>query len=219
MKIIFCLPGRQFSSDYFICWNKTLDYLRLQGIDVKFSNAYNPICATTRNSILLANMYQKGKNTEQKPFAENVKYDYLFWIDDDIVWNPEQVLQLIDHKKDIVSGCYVIQGKQAYPICKQMDDKDLIETGSYKFITKQEMANEKKIFKVDYVGFGFLLIKHGIFESMKYPWFENPVRTVGDVTDLTSEDVYWCMKAKQQGYEIYVDPNCLVGHQKNIVLA
>ena len=81
------------------------------------------------------------------------------------------------------------------------------------------MAEEKKIFKVDYVGFGFVAVKYGVFESMKYPWFENPVRQVGDITDITSEDVYWCMKARQQNYEIFVDPTCLVGHQKSIVIA
>lgn len=218
MKIIFCLPGKQFSSQYFVAWNRTIEYMRLQGIDIKFSNAYNPICATTRNHILLAGMYQLGKNQDQKPFAGTLEYDYLFWIDDDIVWNPEQIIQLIDHKKDVVSGCYLMQQMNQYPVCRVMDDEQLIKTGSYQFVSKEEMQKENKIFKVDYVGFGFVAVRYGIFESMKYPWFETPTRTVGHITDLTSEDAYWCMKAKQQGYEIYVDPKCIVGHQKNIII-
>jgi GT2 family glycosyltransferase len=218
MRIIFCLPGCRFSSQYFIAWNKTIDYMRIQGIDVKFSNAYNPICATTRNHILLGGMYQKGADTNQKPFAGQIEYDYLFWIDDDIIWEPNQIMQLLDHKKDIVSGCYLMYNMVQYPICKVMDDDYLIKTGCYQFVSKEDLQKEEKIFKVDYVGFGFMAIKYGIFESMKYPWFETPTRSVGNITDLTSEDAYWCMKAREQGYEVYVDPKCIVGHQKYITI-
>ena len=35
----------------------------------------------------------------------------------------------------------------------------------------ETMSKRKKPFTVDYTGFGWVLIKNGVFESLPYPWF------------------------------------------------
>lgn len=215
MKIVFCLPASSVSSNYFNCWNATLAYLSSQGIECQYSMYENAIVAFTRNVILGANNL---RGEYQVPFNGEIKYDYLFWIDHDIVWKPEQILQLINHDKDIVSGCYITTDNNHYPICKDMRDEVLLEKGNYQFISRKELAKQKDIFKVDYVGFGFAAIKYGVFESLTYPWFELPTRRVGHIYDITSEDVHWCMKIREKGFDIWVDPKCIVGHEKKVIL-
>lgn len=215
MRIIFCLPGNRFSIGYFNCWNDTMAYLSSKNIESRYSMAYSPIVASSRNAVLLGS---NRKDFTKKPFDSKVDYDYMFWIDSDIIWNPRQVIQLIEHNKDVVSGCYISTNTTHYPICKKMNDEELIEKGNYSLISRDDLKQEKELFKVDFAGFGFIAIKKGVFESIEYPWFEIPTRTIGHITDLTGEDVDWCMKARGKGYDIYVDPNCIVGHEKTIVI-
>lgn len=215
MKIIFCLPGERFSLNYFHCWNNTLAALASKGIEAKYSAAYNANVAATRNIILGGN---NRKGIGQSPFGGKYEYDYLFWIDDDAVWDPEQILTLINHDKDIVSGCTILADNRRYNICKKMIEEDLVEKGSFNMITREELQSEKGLFEADYVGFAFLAIKKGVFEKMEYPWFEIPTRTIGPIRDLTSEDCWWCIKAREKGFQILVDPNVILGHEKSVVL-
>ena len=95
-----------------------------------------------------------------------------------------------------------------------MQDEYFEKHGTYKFITAQEMQERKFAFKADYIGFGWVLIKQGVFERMKYPWFAPKQMKVGEYYDMCSEDVAWCIDAKSLGIDIYVDPRIRVGHEK-----
>lgn len=215
MRIIFCLPGENFSINYFNCWNHTLAALSGKGIDVRYSAAYNANVGATRNIILGGN---NRRGREQAPFDGKVEYDWLFWVDDDCVWTPEQVVTLINHDKDIVSGCTVLSDNRTYNICKHMRDDDLLENGTFDMLDRERLAQEKELFEADYVGFAFLAVKRGVFEKMEYPWFEIPTRTIGHITDMTSEDCWWCLKARDKGFKIWVDPSVVLGHEKNVIL-
>ena len=69
--------------------------------------------------------------------------------------------------------------------------------------------------KASYSGFGWMLIKRGVFEKMKYPWFsiEWHKFTNGWV-DFSSEDASFCLKAKEAGFDILIHPDVIVGHEK-----
>ena len=71
--------------------------------------------------------------------------------------------------------------------------------------------------EVSHTGFGFLLIKKGVFESMTYPWFKPIEKRIGDMVDFTMEDVSFCLRAKEAGFKIYIDPQVIVGHEKKVV--
>lgn len=215
MRIIFCLPGERFSLNYFNCWNNTVAALGAKGIDVRYSAAYNANVAATRNIILGGN---NRRGVGQVPFDEKVEYDWLFWIDDDAVWDPDQVLSLIAHERDIVSGCTVLADNKTYNVCKKMRDEDLLNNGTFDMLDRERLQQEKGLFEADYVGFAFLAVKKGVFEKMEYPWFEIPTRTIGTIRDMTSEDCWWCIKAKEKGFKIWVDPTVVLGHEKNVVL-
>jgi len=88
--------------------------------------------------------------------------------------------------------------------------------------TLESISKRKKPFTVDYSGFGWLLIKKGVFEhkEMPYPWFAPKMQVFesGEVQDMCGEDVSFCLDAKEAGFEIWCDPRVRVGHEKTRVI-
>ena len=88
--------------------------------------------------------------------------------------------------------------------------------------TLESIAKRRKPFTVDYTGFGWLLIKNGVFEhdDMKYPWFAPKMQVFesGEVQDMCGEDVSFCLDAISAGFEIWCDPRIRVGHEKTRVI-
>ena len=84
------------------------------------------------------------------------------------------------------------------------------------------ISKRKKPFTVDYTGFGWVLIKKGVFEhkEMKYPWFAPKMQEFesGAVQDMCGEDVSFCLDAMDAGFEIWCDPRIRVGHEKTRVI-
>ena len=84
------------------------------------------------------------------------------------------------------------------------------------------ISKRKKPFTVDYTGFGWVMIKHGVFEhpEMKYPWFAPKMQVFesGAVQDMCGEDVSFCLDAMDAGMSIWCDPRIRVGHEKQRVI-
>ena len=130
------------------------------------------------------------RGPKQIPWDGKLKYDYQLWIDSDIVFDTNKFWQLCD---------------LAVPA-----DHETVET----------MSKRKKPFTCDYTGFGWVLIKNGVFESLEYPWFAPKMQIFesGDVQDMCGEDVSFCLDAKDNGEEIWCDPRIRVGHEKTRVI-
>ena len=156
-----------------------------------------------------------GEN--QKPFNGELDYDYLMWIDSDIIYEPHHFQKLLDAKKDIASGLYLMDGGSAYATVENWDESFFKQNGYFQFLTPAHLFGKTEIMPVAYTGFGFILIKKGVMESMKYPWFRPEYVTIGNSKDFTMEDVAWCREANRQGYQIFIDPTVIVGHEKTIV--
>ena len=75
---------------------------------------------------------------------------------------------------------------------------------------------------MDYAGFGWLLVKKGVFENsdMKYPWFGPKMQVFesGEVQDMWGEDVSFCLDAIEAGFEIWCDQRIRVVHEKTRVI-
>ena len=217
MKVLFCLPGNQFSEHYFHSWNNTIQVMSQNNIEWAYSMNYDPVVFYTRNKILGGNN-NFGKN--QRPFQGNLPYDWLVWIDSDMVWSGNDVMKLISHQnRDIVSGCYVTADNQHYPIVTDLDYNHLEEHGSFRFMNREELNARSEPFLANYVGFGFLAIKSGVIERMEYPWFRPRFIERDNFFDFSAEDVGFCWGAKDLGIDIWVDPTVRVAHQKSLLLA
>jgi cellulose synthase/poly-beta-1,6-N-acetylglucosamine synthase-like glycosyltransferase len=154
----------------------------------------------------------------QKPFQGNLPYDYIVWIDSDMVWSPQQIEKLISNGVDICSGLYLMENGQQMPVVKEWDIEYFKEHGTFKFLTPSDLTNDDLI-KVVYTGMGCMVVRQGVYESVSYPWFEPQTTTFGNVVDFASEDVSFCLKAQQQGFTIYVDPTVRCGHLKERILS
>ena len=50
---------------------------------------------------------------------------------------------------------------------------------------------------------GVMMVKREVFEKVEQPWFAIPYSTTGG--HYIGEDVFFCRKAREAGYEILVD--------------
>lgn len=218
---VICIPGKLFSKDFMLNLFDLVNFIRSNGGKFFFSVQYYPIVNMSRCACLGADVTRGRK---QKPFNEEIKYDYLLWIDSDIIFNNDLFLRLVNANKDLVSGWYCqpsnnADGSLQTPVTENASDEYFNEYGGYKFLSSKEIEDKKNLFKVDYIGFGWVLVKKGVFESLEYPWFAPRMRyMLNDVQDLCSEDVAFCIDAKNAGFEIWVDPKCRVGHEKMLVI-
>jgi hypothetical protein len=218
--IVFCLPGRYYSGDFLVSFLELLSYVSSKGGRFKVSQQYSSMVNYARCKCAGADV-SRGKN--QTPF-NGLKYDYMMWIDSDIAFNNEMFQKLVDMDTDIASGWYSQPGGAASggfytPVVETMDDEFFKQHGSYQFLTTEDMSTKKEPIKVDYIGFGWVLIKQGVFEKMQYPWFAPKLLNIGeDIQDVCSEDVAFCHDAKDVGFDIWLDPTCRVGHEKTLVI-
>jgi hypothetical protein len=219
-NIIFCLPGRQYSGDFMIAFLELLSYVSMNGGKFKVSQQYSSMVNYARCKCAGADV-TRGKN--QVPF-DGLEYDYMMWIDSDIRFNTELFQKLVDMDKDIASGWYAQPGGASSggfytPVVQTMDDEFFKQHGTYQFLTTEDMSNKTDPLKVDYIGFGWVLIKQGVFEKLEYPWFAPKLLNIGEgMQDVCSEDVAFCHDAKDAGFEIWLDPTCRVGHEKTLVI-
>lgn len=212
--IVFCLPGRTYSGD-FLCslLDLTVDLFR-NGANVRLSQRYSPCVNAVRCMVAGADLMN---GEYQKPF-KGIHYDYMMWIDSDIAFNAAAFYALLEMDKDIASGWYA-QPNQHTPVVEEMNNQFFLENGSYNFMKIDDFANRTESFKVAYTGFGWLLLKQGVLEKLKYPWFAPRLVKINEsVSEMTSEDVGFCLDAKEAGFDIWVNPKVRVGHEKTFVI-
>jgi len=213
-KIIVCLPGNSFSDNFLKCIIDLVSWGQTSGHQLQFSFASSCNIYYVRNQCLGASV-MRGK--DQKPF-NGAPYDYILWIDSDQVFKPEDLERLLSRDLDIVGGLYLMAGGIQYAAVMDWDENFFKKHGHFNFLTPADAKHTIIPIPVAYTGFGFLLVKHGVFESMEYPWFRQRMITISNMQDACMEDVYFCLVAQEKGYKIYVDPTVIVGHEKKDVL-
>ena len=216
--IVFCLPGRGVSYTYLKNFVQLCFDLVQSGASIQISQDYSSMVNFARCKCLGANVL-RGPN--QKPWDGKLEYDYQLWIDSDIVFNLEGFYRLVAMDKDIAAGWYCTEDGRTTSVAHWLDEGDFRSNGGVmNHETLESMSKRRKPFTVDYTGFGWLLIKKGVFESLPYPWFAPKMQVFesGEVQDMCGEDVSFCLDAIEKGYEIWCDPQIRVGHEKTRII-
>ena len=218
--IVFCLPGRGVSYIFLKNFVQICFDLVQMGASIQISQDYSSMVNFARCKCLGANVL---RGPDQLPWDGKLKYDYQLWIDSDIIFNTEKLLQLVLMDQDISCGWYCTEDGRTTSVAHWLEEDDFAKNGGVmNHETLETMAKRKKPFTVDYTGFGWVLIKHGVFEDekIKYPWFAPKMQVFesGAVQDMCGEDVSFCLDAIDAGYEIWVDPRIRVGHEKTRVI-
>ena len=217
-SIIFCLPGRGVSYTFLknfvqLCFDLVQSWCKHSNFTGLFFHGQ------------LCTMQSIGMNVlrgpKQVPWDGKLKYDYQLWIDSDIVFNTEAFYKLLVLDKDIAAWL-VYDRRWSYHICCTLAEEDDFKNngGVMNHETGETMQKRRKPFTVDYTGFGWVLIKKGVFENLEYPWFAPKMQVFdsGEVQDMCGEDVSFCLDAKETGFEIWCDPRIRVGHEKSRII-
>jgi hypothetical protein len=214
-KLVICLPGSSFSGKFVECLLELINYLATNNIQFVISRGESPVVYYARNMCLGGDNL---RGEEQKPFNGTVEYTHMLWIDSDIIFSPNHVQVLLNHDKDIVSGVYLMADRVHYASVEVWDEDYFVQHGSFKFLSPKDLENKKDLIDVAYTGFGFMLVKKGVFESLNYPWFRPIFYSIKHVKDFSSEDSAFCRLVREKGYKVYIDPQLRVGHEKKIVI-
>ena len=218
--VVFCLPGRGVSYTFLKNFVTLCFDLVQAKASIQISQDYSSMVNFARCKCLGANVL---RGPDQLPWDGKLKYDYQLWIDSDIVFNVEKFYQLVLMDEKIASGWYCTEDGKTTSVAHWLDEDDFKGNGGVmNHETLDSIAKRKKPCTVDYAGFGWLLIKHGVFEDkeMPYPWFAPKMQVFesGAVQDMCGEDVSFCLDAKAAGFRIMCDPRIRVGHEKTRVI-
>src|SRR3972149_4767985 len=213
--VVFCIPGRTFSYKFVLSWSNLLTMCPSYQVLPITRMAYSSNVYAVRDLCLDG---EKNKSQNQKPFQGKIPYDYIMWIDSDSVFEPEQfkaLLETMEKNKNyqILSGLYPLEdGRYAAHFETAKENR---------YITAKDIKQglgEKPI-KVLHTGMGFMLVRHGVFEALTYPWFVPLLYDgKGGAKNLAGEDASFCLRAKAAGINTWVDPKIIIGHKKPVVL-
>lgn len=212
INLIICTPGHSMMATYVKSLLSTLERLSQEGITWAWSSEYSSHVGDAREMTL--NGGNENDPAEQRPFKGQITYDKLLWIDSDITFTPEDVLKAYRSDKDITTGAYLLASGEA-TVYKE------IFKSAYTF--EEILALDEPV-QVGAAGMGFMCVKSGIFEKLSRPWFQSPIAstTMNDGYVFTfpvmGEDVSFCKRATDLGFELWLDPSIRLIHNKMMKL-
>jgi len=135
------------------------------------------------------------------------RYDYLFSVDSDIVVPKDALKKMIVADKDVVTGMYI----QRIPDTHTLELYMVNQNGGISNIPYELISEHNGLVEVAGCGFGCVLIKGEVFRTMEYPHFY--YKSALDHKDTISEDIYFCKKARDLNFKIWVDTTIVCDHK------
>lgn len=136
------------------------------------------------------------------------KITHIFFLDSDILCEPDTINKLLELNKDVAGCLYNYRRFPPTLTAKFMDDNGNLIAKSFDEIPKEP-------FKLFGLGTGAMLIKVDVFEKITQPWFHFTYNLDGSLE--YSEDTYFCDKLMRAGIEVWCDPRIKVGHEGTYV--
>ena len=227
IRVIIAVPGDNFTNKFLLSWTRTLNVLWT-------SSKYDVIIAPGVSSCVhFARMHTLGlsvlRGCDQKPF-NNMDYDVWITLDSDIVWSPEQIIEIIENTQihPVVAAQYMMADMQHLAAVKDWDEDFFAEHGSFQFLTPKDIDSWKKetnlkFMPVSYVGLGMFACRKEVLNSLQYPYFYTPLQEIRAkdgtlLRDMAGEDVSFIKNIQAAGYTIMLNTELRVGHEKRVVL-
>lgn len=187
VRIAICIPARdQMHTGTSFCLYKLAKVLTQLGIDNKLFISPGTLIANQR--------YELVKS------AQEWSATHVMFIDSDIEFEPEHVINLLDFDEDIVGAAY---SKRVAPFITtawaEIDNWD-------SYIKPAEQVDSH--IKVAAMGLGFCLIKTPVFKKIEQPWFE-----LGFYNgQYTGEDIEFFRKCISTDIWLDIQTTCELGH-------
>ena len=150
-------------------------------------------------------LIQRARNDLFRLAVEG-EYDDMIFVDSDIEFDPQWIMELINREEDVVGGTYR----------KKTDEQEM-----YVVKTLNTEKSENGLIKVEGLGTGFVKISKKAFlalweDSQPYQNEGREGRMVCNVEvidgDLVSEDIVLFRKLKKLGFDVWLDPRMTCNH-------
>jgi len=154
--------------------------------------------ATTDDRVLLFTSHGTLIASQRMELARQAleeKADYLLWLDSDMRFPRETIGHLMLRDKPIVAANYATRRMPVKPVAMMDNDGEIGRVYT--------APDSEGLQPVDYIGMGVMMVKREVFEKLETPWFAIPYSTIGQ--HYIGEDVFFCRKAREAGYEVLVD--------------
>ncbi len=136
---------------------------------------------------------------------------HILFMDYDVIPRPNTLKRLLEHDKDIISGVYPMYQKKRIEWCLSREEP-------FKAMQfKDDIMWQPNIFKAKACCNGVMLVKIGVFENLKKPYWDT--LSSDDKTSKTlGADLYFFKKALAAGYDLWVDPKVKCEHFRTVGL-
>lgn len=190
-------------------------------------------CQITNESLIT-----RARNELARVFL-STDHDYLMFIDADIGFDGEGILQLIAADKDVACGIYPKKEVNWDSVKRaanagQTDLEDYAGSFVFNMVGEADAeTDERGFFQVRHGGTGFMLIKRQVFEHLiphvptyRTNTFQNPetgeydkpltheffTTSIDHTGALLSEDYHFCELVRKHGGEIWANPFIRLTH-------
>lgn len=131
--------------------------------------------------------------------------DWIFYVDDDQLFDPPALKRLLARQVDVVSGLYLSREFPFRPVAFTEPDEPVVK-GGYNLTLG---SLDKGILEVSAVGAGALLVRRSVLSALQMPYW-----TLGQVDPAGwGDDFDFCYRVRQAGFAIHVDTDERVGHK------
>ena len=138
--------------------------------------------------------------------------EYLLMIDDDVV-PPPTVLDMALHGKDVVAGlCYAFIPQRGYYGAAYTPPG---EDGRYGRVGIGNEVEGKGLLEIGLAGSACLMVHRRVLEALDPPYFKTELDADG-IHIADSEDFFFCRKAREAGFSLWLDTDRVCGHFKTL---
>ena len=203
------------------CDNGTVDGKFMEGVVYTMLTSGLPITSAQR---VQGNQIGRQRQTAFDVWHRQTDFDWLLWVDSDIVLTNESLNKVwasahpVD--KPVVTGTYFISKQMESPVMEPYPALFNAHEGGDKYLmTYIHPLPPDQLIKVDYAGFGFLLMHRSAGQKMLDTYGDKPLfleTSDGDSDKDTfiGEDIQFFMKMRDAGIPLYAHTGAVVKHMK-----
>lgn len=206
-----------------VCWcdNGTVDGKFMEGVVYTLLTAGLPITSAQR---VQGNQIGRQRQTAFDVWHTKTNFDWLLWVDSDIVLTNE-ALKLVWQsahpvERPVVSGTYFISKQMESSIMQPFPAVFMAHEDDKYLMSYVHPLPFNQLLKVDYAGFGFLLMHRSVADKMRKHhgdgsfFIESMDEANNDKDTFIGEDIQFFMKMKEAGIPLHVHTGATVKHMK-----
>lgn len=143
-------------------------------------------------------------------YATEQAFDYVLWLDTDMVFNPDLLEKLIEDDVDMVAGLFFQRRPPCYPaIWSKIIVGEIGEREDHRYLDYPK----NELFEIDACGMAAVLVKGKVIKKI----WETYGRTFEPISGY-GEDISFCIRARNCGFKIWCDSRIPVGHRGHIIV-